>query len=98
LILGAAGGQHRRARRRGRGAGDAAAAAGAAAGARAAADALSLQLRIAEQYVEAFGQIAKEGNTVLIPANAADAGGMIASALSIFKVDLHNDPCCDFLK
>lgn len=47
------------------------------------ADAVSL--RIAEQYVEAFKQIAKQGNTIIIPANANDAGSMVAQALSVFE-------------
>ena len=44
----------------------------------------AVALRIAEQYVDAFAHIAKTGNTVVIPANAADAGGMVAQALTIF--------------
>ena len=44
----------------------------------------AVALRIAEQYVAAFRQLAKESTTVLLPANAADAGGMIAQALSVF--------------
>jgi len=39
-------------------------------------DAISLQ--VAQQYVEAFGNIAKEGNTLLLPANATDPASMIA--------------------
>ncbi len=42
-------------------------------------------LRVAEQYVEAFRRMAKECNTLIVPANAADAGGMVAQALSIFN-------------
>jgi hypothetical protein len=34
-------------------------------------DAISLNL--AEKYVEAFSQLAKEGNTVIVPSNVADA-------------------------
>jgi regulator of protease activity HflC (stomatin/prohibitin superfamily) len=47
----------------------------------------AVSLRIAEQYVEAFGNLAKEGTTVLLPPNGgfADAGGMVAQALSIYK-------------
>ena len=42
-------------------------------------------LRVAEQYVEAFGKIAKETNTVLLPSNAGDPSSMIAQALSVFR-------------
>ncbi|KAJ7557264.1 hypothetical protein O6H91_05G119500 [Diphasiastrum complanatum] len=42
-------------------------------------------LRIAEQYLQAFGNIAKEGTTMLLPSNAADPASMMAQALSIYK-------------
>lgn len=44
----------------------------------------AVNLRIAEQYVQAFSKIAKKGNTILLPSNASDAGSMVAQALSIF--------------
>ena len=40
---------------------------------------------IAEKYVEAFGKLAKESNTILLPAQTSDPSAMIATALSIFK-------------
>jgi len=45
----------------------------------------AVALRVAEQYVGAFGNIAKEGNTILLPANASDAGSMTAQALAVFE-------------
>lgn len=45
----------------------------------------AMQLRIAQQYIEEFGNIAKEGNTLVIPANLADLGSMIALATNIAK-------------
>jgi len=45
----------------------------------------AMKLSIAEKYVESFGQIAKEGNTIIVPANAADAASMIGQALSMYK-------------
>ncbi|KAE9046812.1 Stomatin-like protein 2 [Phytophthora rubi] len=45
-------------------------------------DAVALQ--VAEKYVDAFGNIAKEGTTVLLPSNVNDPSSMVASALSIF--------------
>lgn len=45
----------------------------------------AVNLRVAEQYVQAFSKIAKKGNTILLPANASDAGSMVAQALSIFE-------------
>ena len=42
-------------------------------------------LRVAEQYLSAFGQIAKAGNTLLLPAATNDPANMVAQALSIYK-------------
>lgn len=44
----------------------------------------AVSLKIAEQYVSAFGNLAKEGNTILLPANANDIGGSVAQALAVF--------------
>jgi regulator of protease activity HflC (stomatin/prohibitin superfamily) len=41
----------------------------------------AVQLRVAEQYVEQFGHLAKESNTLILPANASDVGAMIALAM-----------------
>jgi regulator of protease activity HflC (stomatin/prohibitin superfamily) len=45
----------------------------------------AMQLRIAEQYVTQFGAIAKEGNTLVIPANLSDVASMLALATNIVK-------------
>jgi regulator of protease activity HflC (stomatin/prohibitin superfamily) len=45
----------------------------------------AMQLRIAEQYIEQFGNLAKEGNTFVIPANLADLTSMMALATDIAK-------------
>lgn len=42
-------------------------------------------LTIAEQYVKAFGSIAKQGTTVLLPSGGDNSASMIAQALSIYK-------------
>eukprot|EP00873_Tetraselmis_striata_P036268 jgi/Tetstr1/456532/TSEL_043254.t1 len=42
-------------------------------------------LRIAEQYITAFGNIAKEGNTMLIPSNPSDPASIVAQAMAIYK-------------
>src|ERR1700752_1364270 len=44
----------------------------------------AVQLRVAEQYVAQFGQIARQSNTVVIPANVSDVAGMIAAAMKVF--------------
>lgn len=45
----------------------------------------AVNLKVAEQYILAFGNIAKEGNTLLLPANAGDIAGMVATAMSVVK-------------
>jgi len=45
----------------------------------------AMQLRIAEQYVAQFGNLAKQGNTFVVPANLADLTSMMALATDIAK-------------
>jgi regulator of protease activity HflC (stomatin/prohibitin superfamily) len=45
----------------------------------------AVQLRVAEQYVAEFGKLAKAGNTLVLPANLADAGSMIALAMNVIR-------------
>jgi regulator of protease activity HflC (stomatin/prohibitin superfamily) len=45
----------------------------------------AVQLKVADNYVEQFGKLAKAGNTLILPANFADMGSMIAAAMSIVK-------------
>ena len=45
----------------------------------------AVNLKVAEQYVAAFSNIAKTGNTMLLPGNAADVAGMVATAMSVVK-------------
>lgn len=45
----------------------------------------AVSLKVAEQYVNAFGNLAKQGNTLIVPANLSEMGTMIASALSIVQ-------------
>ena len=44
----------------------------------------AVSLSVAERYVDAFGKLAKESNTVIIPAQLGDIGGMIAGAMGIY--------------
>jgi regulator of protease activity HflC (stomatin/prohibitin superfamily) len=43
------------------------------------------QLRVAEQYINNFGELAKAGNTLIVPANLSDVGSMIASAMTVIR-------------
>ena len=45
----------------------------------------AVQLRVAEKLVEQFGHLAKQGNTLILPANFGDISSLIASAMSIVK-------------
>jgi len=45
----------------------------------------AVQLRVAEQYVAQFGQLARHTNAVVIPANLADVAGMIAAAMRVYE-------------
>lgn len=45
----------------------------------------AVNLKVAEQYVEAFGKLAKTGNTLIMPANIADVGGLVAAGMQIVK-------------
>jgi regulator of protease activity HflC (stomatin/prohibitin superfamily) len=45
----------------------------------------AVQLRVAEQYVSRFGELAREGNTLILPANLADVGSMIALAMNVIR-------------
>jgi len=42
-------------------------------------------LLIAENYVQAFGNLAKTANTLILPANAADISSVVAQAMATYK-------------
>ncbi|KKK20650.1 hypothetical protein P175DRAFT_0433502 [Aspergillus ochraceoroseus IBT 24754] len=44
----------------------------------------AISLSVAEKYVEAFGNLAKDGTAVVVPGNVGDLGGMIAQALAVY--------------
>jgi regulator of protease activity HflC (stomatin/prohibitin superfamily) len=45
----------------------------------------AVQLRVAEQYITQFGQIAKAGNTLVIPSNLADVASVLAAAMTVIQ-------------
>jgi regulator of protease activity HflC (stomatin/prohibitin superfamily) len=45
----------------------------------------AVSLKIAQQYVTAFEKLAKESNTILLPADTGNAGSMVAQALGVFQ-------------
>jgi regulator of protease activity HflC (stomatin/prohibitin superfamily) len=45
----------------------------------------AVQLRVAERLVEQYGKLAKETNTMILPANFADIGSLISAAMAVVK-------------
>ena len=45
----------------------------------------AVQLRVAEQYIAKFGELAKTTNTLILPATVSDVGSMIALAMSAIR-------------
>jgi regulator of protease activity HflC (stomatin/prohibitin superfamily) len=45
----------------------------------------AVQLRVAEQYIGKFGELAKATNTLILPANVSDVGSMIALAMNAIR-------------
>ena len=39
----------------------------------------------ADNFVKAFSQLAKQTNTVIVPSNPADIGGMVGQAMAIYN-------------
>jgi len=42
-------------------------------------------LRVAEQYIAQFGNLAKENNTMIIPSNMGDISSMVATVMSVLE-------------
>ena len=45
----------------------------------------AMQLRVAEDYLERFGNLAKAGNTLIVPSDLSNVASMIAAATSVLK-------------
>jgi len=48
----------------------------------------AMQLRVAEQYVEKFGEIAKKGTSLVIPANLSEIASMVTLATQVAKKEV----------
>ncbi len=44
-----------------------------------------MNLKVAEQYVAAFANLAKTNNSIIVPANLGDMSGLIATAMQVAK-------------
>ncbi|MEM7050909.1 MAG: stomatin-like protein [Acidobacteriota bacterium] len=47
----------------------------------------AIQLRVAEDYIARFGELAKEANSLVLPASVADVGSMMSLAMNIIERD-----------
>ncbi len=45
----------------------------------------AVNMKLAQQYIDAFAHLAKENNTMIIPSNLSDVSSMIASAMAVVK-------------
>ncbi len=45
----------------------------------------AVNLRVAEQYIKEFGNLARESNTMIIPTDLSDVGGVVAAATRLIK-------------
>jgi regulator of protease activity HflC (stomatin/prohibitin superfamily) len=45
----------------------------------------AVQLKVAENYIEQFGKLAKTTNTMILPSNLADVSSIIATAMNVIK-------------
>lgn len=45
----------------------------------------AVNLKVAEQYVDAFGELARTNNTLILPANLGDMSSLIATAMQVVK-------------
>jgi regulator of protease activity HflC (stomatin/prohibitin superfamily) len=52
----------------------------------------AMQLRVAEDYIQQFGNLAQKSNTLVVPANLSDIAGMIALATRVFEHSRANGP------
>ena len=52
----------------------------------------AVNLRVAEQYINEFGNLAKTNNTMIIPSNMADLAGLVATATKVIGNTKDNTP------
>ena len=48
----------------------------------------AVQLKVAQQAVDAFAQLAQKNNTMIVPSSLAEVSGLIASAMALMKAPL----------
>jgi hypothetical protein len=46
-------------------------------------------LKVAQQYIDAFANLAKTTNTLIVPASASDVAGFVATAMTVLDKTRH---------
>ena len=46
----------------------------------------AINLKVAEQYIDAFSNLAKTNNTLIVPSNLSDVSGMVGSVMKIVQI------------
>jgi hypothetical protein len=44
-----------------------------------------VQLKVAEKAVDAYGQLAKANNTMIVPGNMSEVAALVGTAMALFK-------------
>ena len=52
----------------------------------------AVNLKVAEQYIEAFSNLAKTNNTLIVPSNLSDVSGMVSSVMKIVQSTKDSTP------
>jgi regulator of protease activity HflC (stomatin/prohibitin superfamily) len=52
----------------------------------------AVQLRVAEQYIDRFGELAKASNTMVLPTNVADVGSLVTLAMNMIRREGSPEP------
>src|SRR6476620_2485984 len=45
----------------------------------------AIQLKVAQQYIEEFGKVINNADTIILPSNLSDVAGMITTAMNVIK-------------
>ena len=52
----------------------------------------AIQLRVAEQYIGKFGELAKASTALVLPASVSDVGAMVALAMNVINRERQGPP------
>lgn len=52
----------------------------------------AVNLKVAQLYIEAFGNLAKTGNTLIVPSNLSDVASVVSSAMTVLERTRKGEP------